>query len=91
MQALVLRLTKETHRGYRRLHDELLVLGVKVAASTVWEILQAAGINPAPNATPAHGPTSCAPRPTPCRLAKSLVIGSFSLPASIGLAPAGSR
>ena len=30
------------------MHGELLVLGVKVAASTVWEILQDAGIDPAP-------------------------------------------
>jgi putative transposase len=29
-------------------HGELLVLGVKVAASTVWEILHDAGIDPAP-------------------------------------------
>jgi hypothetical protein len=29
-------------------HGELLVLGVKVAASTVWEILQDAGIDRAP-------------------------------------------
>jgi transposase InsO family protein len=29
-------------------HGELLVLGVKVAASTVWEILTDAGIDPAP-------------------------------------------
>jgi len=34
--------------GYRRIHGELLVLGIKVAASTVWEILKDAGINPAP-------------------------------------------
>jgi hypothetical protein len=33
---------------YRRVHGELLVLGVKVAASTVWEILHEAGIDPAP-------------------------------------------
>ncbi|WP_217919114.1 hypothetical protein [Actinomadura sp. BRA 177] len=32
--------------GYHRLHPELLVLGVKVAASTVWEILKDAGIDP---------------------------------------------
>jgi hypothetical protein len=38
-------------RGYRRIHGELLVLGVKVAASTVWEILQQAGIDPAPERT----------------------------------------
>ncbi|TDD32405.1 helix-turn-helix domain-containing protein [Saccharopolyspora elongata] len=49
IQALVLRLAEENPSwGYRRLHGELLVLGVKVAASTVWEILQAAGIDPAP-------------------------------------------
>jgi putative transposase len=30
-------------------HGELLVLGVKVAASTVWEILHTAGIDPAPD------------------------------------------
>jgi hypothetical protein len=29
-------------------HGELLVLGVKVAASTVWEILKGAGVDPAP-------------------------------------------
>jgi putative transposase len=34
--------------GYRRVHGELLVLGVKAAASTVWEILRDAGIDPAP-------------------------------------------
>jgi hypothetical protein len=35
--------------GYRRIYGELLVLGIKVAASTVWEILRQAGIDPAPN------------------------------------------
>jgi putative transposase len=35
-------------RGYRRVHGELLVLGVKVAASTMWEILKDAGIDPVP-------------------------------------------
>lgn len=35
------RLAKENpSRGYRRLHGELLVPGVKVGASTVWEILK---------------------------------------------------
>ena len=37
--------------GYRRIHGELLVLGIKTAASTVWEILQQAGIDPAPERT----------------------------------------
>ncbi len=36
----MLRLARENPSwGYRRLHGELLVLGVNVAASTVWEIL----------------------------------------------------
>jgi hypothetical protein len=35
--------------GYRRVHRELLTLGVKVAASTVWQILRPAGIDPAPD------------------------------------------
>jgi putative transposase len=49
VRALVLRLARENPSwGYRRLHGELLVLGVKVAASTVWEIVQEAGIDPAP-------------------------------------------
>jgi putative transposase len=50
VRVLVLRLARENPSwGYRRLHGELLVLGVKVAASTVWEILKEAGINPAPD------------------------------------------
>jgi putative transposase len=49
IRVLVLRLARENPSwGYRRLHGELLVLGVKVAASTVWEILREAGIDPAP-------------------------------------------
>ena len=49
IKALVLRLAREnTEWGYRRIHGELAGLGVKVAASTVWEILKASGIDPAP-------------------------------------------
>jgi len=40
--------------GYRRIHGELAGLGVNVAASTVWEILKASGIDPARRRT---GPT----------------------------------
>jgi transposase len=40
--------------GYRRIHGELTKLGVTVAASTVYEILRAAGIDPAPRR---DGPT----------------------------------
>jgi putative transposase len=35
--------------GYRRIHGELTKLGVTIASSTVWEILRAAGIGPAPH------------------------------------------
>ena len=46
---LVVRLAKENPRwGYRRIHGEMTKLGVTVAPSTVWEILRAAGIDPAP-------------------------------------------
>jgi transposase InsO family protein len=52
LQVLVLRLARENPSwGYRRIHGELLVLGLKVAASTVWEILTDAGTHPAPERT----------------------------------------
>ena len=40
--------------GYRRIHGELAGLGVGVSASTVWEIMKKAGIDPAPRRS---GPT----------------------------------
>ena len=40
--------------GYRRIHGELTKLGATVAPSTVYEILRAAGIDPAPRRS---GPT----------------------------------
>lgn len=50
IRTLVLRLVAENPSwGYRRVHGELLTLGIKVAASTVWEMLHAAGIDPAPD------------------------------------------
>ncbi|MFE4960459.1 integrase core domain-containing protein [Streptomyces sp. NPDC056653] len=49
IRALVLRLAHENSSwGYRRIHGELAALGIKVAASTVWEILREHGIPPAP-------------------------------------------
>ena len=47
IRALVRRLARENPDwGYRRIHGELAGLGIKVAASTVWEILRASGIDP---------------------------------------------
>jgi putative transposase len=52
IRSLALRLAKENPSwGYRRIHGELLVLGLKVAASTVWQILTDAGVDPTPDRT----------------------------------------
>ncbi len=51
----MLRLAKENPTwGYRRIHGELAGLSIRVAPSTVWEILNRAGIPPAPHRA---GPT----------------------------------
>jgi hypothetical protein len=43
-----------TQWGYRRIHGELAKLGVTIAPSTIYEILRAAGVDPAPRR---DGPT----------------------------------
>ncbi|WP_406516477.1 integrase core domain-containing protein [Streptomyces sp. NBC_00134] len=48
VRRLILRLAEEnTTWGYRPIHRELALLGIKPAPSTVWEILKAEGVDPA--------------------------------------------
>src|ERR1035441_8148874 len=62
VKALALRLARDNPEwGYRRIHGELAGLGVNVAASTVWEILKNAGIDPRPGGPVLPGRSSCAP------------------------------
>jgi hypothetical protein len=49
VKALILRMAAENPRwGHRRIHGELTRLGHQISASTVWNILNRAGIDPAP-------------------------------------------
>jgi putative transposase len=49
VRSVVLRLARENESwGYRRIHAELAALGIRVAPSTVWQILKDAAIGPAP-------------------------------------------
>ncbi|WLQ38600.1 integrase [Streptomyces laculatispora] len=49
IQAVILRLAGENPNwGYRRIHGELAALGITIVPSTVWKILKAHGIEPAP-------------------------------------------
>jgi hypothetical protein len=50
IRTFVVRLARDNPSwGYRRIHGELAILDIKVAPSTVWEILKTHGIPPAPD------------------------------------------
>jgi hypothetical protein len=52
IRRLVLRLAAENPAwGYRRIHGELALLGIRMAPSTVWETLKTEGMAPAPQRT----------------------------------------
>jgi putative transposase len=66
IRRLVLEMARDNQTwGYRRIWGELTSLGHKIGASTIWEILKAAGIDPAPQRAAASWKHSCPPRPRP--------------------------
>lgn len=64
VRALVLRLAADNPTwSHRRIQCEPAGLGYRIAASTVWTILHAAGVDPAPRRAAPPGLSSSPPRP----------------------------
>jgi transposase len=64
IRTLVIRMVTENPEwGHRRVQGELMKLGHRIAASTVWQILHDAGIDPAPGAPARRGSSSSPHRP----------------------------
>jgi transposase len=62
----IIRLAQENPTwGYRRIHGELARLGITIAASTVWTILNKAGIDPAPRRASESWTTFLRSQPSP--------------------------
>jgi hypothetical protein len=62
---LVVRFSRENPAwGHRRIHGELVGLGYRVAPATVWNILQKAGLDPAPRRTGPSWREFCCARAT---------------------------
>jgi hypothetical protein len=56
VRVLILRVARESPAwGYRRIQVELAGLGVRIAASTIWSILQHSGIDPSPRSSDVAG------------------------------------
>jgi hypothetical protein len=66
IKKLVIRMAHENPTwGQRRVQGELVRLGHRIAASTVWQILHDAGIDPAPRRSVRPGASSSPRRPRP--------------------------
>ena len=66
IRKLVIRIATENATwGHRRVQGELVRLGHRIAASTVWQILHDAGVDPTPRRSVRPGDSSSTLRPRP--------------------------